>query len=218
MNRIFCTHPQGSDEWRLARIGKATGSRIKEAFATTKSGYSASRLAYCTQLAIERISQTPYESGFITDDMTRGTELEGEARFSYEEATGNVVHEAGFVYLDTVLAGCSVDGLIGDDGMVEIKCPRSHTHIGYILADQVPPDYVPQMTHNLWVMGRKWADFVSYDPRVPKGLDTFIVRFTPTAEALQKHEEEVHKFLAEVDALERKLIEKLSRYPLQQAA
>lgn len=191
-------HPQGSPEWLAARIGLVTASRVSDVIAKTKSGPSTSRLNYMGELVAELLTGVSAESGFINDDMRRGIELEPKARFAYEMQTDQVVREVGLVLHPTLRAGASPDGLVGD-GLIEIKCPRTHTHIEYLLGGVPPLKYVPQMAWQCICTGRPWVDFASFDPRLPKDLQLFVVRYEPTMAYLQSLEAEVTSFIAEVD-------------------
>lgn len=203
---ILSDAPQGTDAWHLARAGKATGSRAEDICAKLKSGGEAStRRNYRVQLVTERLIGAPAEDGFVSKDMQWGTENEPFARMAYEVETGEVVREAGFVYLNAIAAGCSVDGFIGDDGILECKCPKSATHVSYLLSSRLPPEYVAQVTHNVWITGAKFADFVSFDPRMPAELQLFRVRVMREELPIDTHEAEVIRFLKEVDELERQL-------------
>lgn len=166
---LLSEHPQGTPEWREARAGKATGSMADCIVAKIKTGEAAARRDYRVQVVTERLTCAPAEDGFVSKDMLWGTEHEPYARMAFEAETGELVQEAGFAYLPDVAAGCSVDGFVGD-GIFEAKCPKSATHIKYLMADKLPAEYVPQVTHNLWVTGAAFADFVSFDPRMPEDL------------------------------------------------
>lgn len=192
-------HPQGSPEWLAARIGLVTASRVSDIVARTKTGASASRAAYLAELVAERLTGVSAAPNFQSDDMRRGNELEPDARFAYECKTGNVVSECGLVLHESLKAGASPDGLVGDEGLLEIKCPRTHTHIEYLEAGKPPAKYVPQMAWQLICTGRCWVDFASYDPRMPERLQLFVVRYEPAAEYLRELEAEVAAFIAEVD-------------------
>lgn len=205
MNYILSSHAQGTPEWKADRAGKATGSRAADILAKIKTGEAAARRDYRVQLVTERLTGAPADDGFTSKEMLWGTEQEPFARMAYEELTGVLVREAGFTYLPNLSVGCSVDGFTEDDGFLEIKCPKSATHIAYIQAGTVPSQYVPQITHNLWVTGCKYADFVSFDPRLPDYLQLHIVRFERDEEKIKAHEAEVMAFLKEVDALESSL-------------
>lgn len=193
-------HPQGSEAWLKARVGLVTASRVADIIAKTKSGYSASRAGYLGELVAERLTGQSAESGYINADMQRGADLEPHARAAYEIKTGMLALECGLVLHDTLKAGASPDGLVGDMGLVEIKCPRTHTHIEYLEAGKPPAKYVPQMAWQCICTGRAWCDFASYDPRMPERLQLFVVRYEPEMGYLKELEAEVAAFIAEVDA------------------
>jgi len=192
-------HPQGSADWLAARVGIVTASRVADIIATTKSGPSTSRAAYMGELVAEQMTGVSAAPTFMNDDMRRGIELEPAARFAYEMQTDQIVQKVGLVLHPTMKAGASPDGLVGEEGLVEIKCPRTHIHISYIEGAKPPPKYLGQMGWQLVCTGRRWVDFVSYDPHMPEALQLFIVRFEPAAEVLQQLTREVATFLAEVD-------------------
>ncbi len=146
---------------------------------------------------------------FSSKDTQRGIEQEPFARMEYEQHTGEIVREAGFAYLPTIMAGCSVDGFVGDEGIVEIKCPRTATHVSYLLGGSPPKEYIPQMRHNLWVTERTWCDFVSYDPTLPKGLRLFVARYEPSRGDILMHESDALRFLFRVKDIETQLREKM---------
>lgn len=193
-------HPQGSPEWLAARVGLVTASRVADVIAKTKSGPSASRAGYLGELVAERLTGVSAAPAYQNDDMRRGTELEPDARVAYEVRTAFVVEECGLVLHPTMQAGASPDGLVGADGLVEIKCPRTHIHIDYLEGQRPPPKYLPQMAWQCICTGRAWVDFVSYDPRMPERLQLFVVRYTPDPAYLRELEAEVSAFIAEVDA------------------
>jgi len=191
---------QGSEAWLAARVGLVTASRISDVLATTKSGPSASRAGYMGELVAERLTGRSAASVYINADMQRGTELEPVARLAYEALTGELVREVGLVTHPTMQAGASPDGLVGDDVVLEIKCPRTHVHIEYLLANKPPSKYVPQMAWQCVCTRRKHADFVSFDPSMPEQLQLFIVRYTPDPAYLAEIESAVRAFIREVDA------------------
>lgn len=184
-------------EWHQARLGHATGSRASDMLAGKDTQ---ARKGYITQLVTERL--TGQSQDFFTNaDMQRGIEVEPIARAAYQ-ASNELVDEVGFIKHPTILwFGASPDGLVGSDGLVEIKCPRSTTHLEYIQAKKPPAKYVPQMLAQLSCTGRKWVDFVSFDNRFPEHLQLFVVRFEPSAEELEKFETKVKEFLSEVNNL-----------------
>jgi putative phage-type endonuclease len=185
---------QRSDEWFAARLGFATASRMNDSLAGSET---AARRNYLIQLVTERLTGQQQES-FSSAAMQRGTDLEPVARMAYE-ATNGFVDKAGFYKHSSIeWFGASPDGLVGDDGLVEIKCPNSTTHVDYILEGKVPTKYKRQMLAQLACTGRKWCDFVSFDDRLPEHLQLFVVRFEPKPEEIDKLQEGVIKFLNDV--------------------
>jgi putative phage-type endonuclease len=194
-------HPQGSAEWLQARVGLVTASRVSDIVAKTKaSGYSSSRANYLGELVAERLTGVSAASDFINDDMRRGVELEPDARFEYEAMFGKVVQTVGLVLHPTLRAGASPDGLVDDEGLIEIKCPRTHVHIECLETRKPPAKYLPQMAWQCICTGRAWCDFVSYDPKMPERLRLFAARYIPDAGYLRELEAEVAAFIAEVNA------------------
>lgn len=189
---------QRSPEWHTLRLGRLTGSRVADAFATLKKGgESAGRRNLRVQLVLERLTGQPQESGFTTPDMERGIALEDDARRAYEAETGVFVEPVGFVAHDDLLAGCSPDGLT-DDGLIEIKCPKAATHLDY-LRGGLPSEYRLQIIHGLWLTGRAWGDFVSFHPDFPPELRVRITRVWTKDIDVAAHELNVRLFLSEVD-------------------
>jgi putative phage-type endonuclease len=158
--------PQGSQDWLQARVGRLTASRYTDVLAKPET---AAYRGYLLQIVTERLTQQSQESGFVNEAMQWGTDTEPLARAAYEVDTGDVVTECGLILRDDWIAG-SPDGLIGDEGLIEIKCPRSTTHIDWIDAGGLPAKHKPQVQGLLLVTGRKWAHFCSYDPRMPPHL------------------------------------------------
>jgi putative phage-type endonuclease len=191
---------QQTPEWFAQRVGKATASRIADIIAKTKTGPSTSRANYLAQLVAERLTGNPAES-FSNAAMQHGTETEPLARMAYEVATGRFVTEVDMVPHPRIeMSGASPDGLVGDDGLIEIKCPNTATHIDTLLTKKAPSKYIPQMMWQMACTGRQWCDFVSFDPRMPAKAQLFIVRVERNDDWLKIAEEEVTSFLAEVDA------------------
>jgi putative phage-type endonuclease len=158
---------------------------------------TAARRGYLIQLVTERLTEQQQES-YNSPAMQRGTDLEPVARMAYESKNG-FVDKTGFHKHPSIeWFGASPDGLVGDDGLVEIKCPNSTTHVDYILEGKVPTKYKRQMMAQLACTGRKWCDFVSFDNRLPEHLQLFVVRFEPKPEEIAKLEEGVIKFLNDV--------------------
>ncbi len=168
--------------------------------ATIKSGEAAARRDLRYRLIAERLSGQSQDDGYVNAAMQWGTDHEAEAIAAYESFTGRMVQAVGFCEHDTLSAGTSPDGLVGDDGAVSIKCPKTSTHLAYIRNNLEPSEHVAQNTHELWVTGRRWIDFMSYDPRLPEALRIFLVRVTRTDDHLKLYEDAAKKFLADVDA------------------
>ena len=165
---------QRTEDWFKARAGKVTASRVADIIARTKSGYSASRDNYMAQLICERMTGTPAES-FTNAAMQWGTEQEPFARAAYESAKDVLVEEVGFIPHPIIQnSGASPDGLVGEFGLVEIKCPNTSTHIQTLLDQKIPEKYITQMQWQMCCTDRRWCDFVSFDPRMAEGLQTFI--------------------------------------------
>jgi len=199
---------QRSTEWFTARLGKVTASRVADVIAKTKTGYSTSRENYMAQLVCERMTGTQGES-YSNAAMQWGTDQEPLARAAYEAVADVLVDEIGFVVHHTIgNAGASPDGLVGDDGLIEIKCPNTATHIDTVLIDKVPSKYIPQMQWQMACTGRKWCDFVSFDPRMPEGLQLFIQRVDFDVEYVKMLEAEITVFLAELETKIEKLNER----------
>ena len=192
--------PQGSPEWLEARAGKVTASRISDVLAKVKTGEAAGRRDYRAQLVAEILTGNPQESGFMNDAMRWGTEQEPYARAAYECQAGVLVDQVGMVLHPSIERGAaSPDGLVDPDGLVEIKCPNTATHLDYLLDGTVPAKYQPQMLWQMACTGRDWCDFVSFDPRLPEDLQLFVVRFQRDQARIDAMEAEVRAFLAEVE-------------------
>ena len=192
---------QRSPEWFKARLGRLTGSRAADMLATIKTGEAAARRDYRTQLVCERLTGTLQEDAFVNAAMQRGVDLEPAAFAAYESLTGQMAQRTGFLAAVECQAGCSLDGHIGAfTGLLEVKCPKSATHLRYLRGRIVPADYVPQITHNLWITGAQWCDFLSFDDRFPLPLQTFLVRVPRDEKVIAAYAEKALTFLAEVDA------------------
>ncbi len=206
---------QGSAEWKALRLGKVTASRVADVVAKTKSGWGASRANYMAELIAERLTGVPAES-YTNAAMAWGTEKEPEARSAYEFRTDATVEQIGFVDHPAIpMTGASPDGLVGDDGMVEIKCPNTATHLDTLLGQSVPDKYVVQMLWQMACSGRKWCDFVSYDPRLPEAMRLFVQRLHRDDKRIAVLEMEVVTFL---DELNHKLTVLRDRYMPERAA
>lgn len=190
---------QGSPEWHQARLGKVTASRVADVIARTKSGYSASRANYAAELIVERLTGVPTE-GFTSAAMQWGTDMEPEARNAYEFYANVDVVQVGFIDHPAIAAsGASPDGLVVSDGLIEIKCPNTATHLETLVSQKVPAKYITQMQWQMACTGRLWCDFVSYDPRLPENLRLFVKRVSRDDTTINELETEVVGFLKEVD-------------------
>ena len=192
---------QRSEAWFKARLGRLTGSRAADCLATIKSGEAAARRDLRVQLVCERLTQTLQEDPFVNAAMQRGIDCEPLAFSAYESLTGNVAHRTGFLAHNTLPIGCSLDGHIGNfEGILECKCPKSATHLSYLRGGKTPAAYLPQITHNLWVTGAAWCDFLSFDDRFPPDLQTFLVRVNRDEKDIAAYESAALLFLSEVAA------------------
>ena len=191
---------QQTEAWHKQRLGKVTASNLHKVLAKTKTGYGADRGHYMTQLVLERTTSIRAD-GYTNAAMQWGIDQEPFARAAYEAYRGVLVEEVGFLAHPTIeMAGASPDGLVGDDGMVEIKCPESATFLEALLSQTVAGKYFAQMQWQMRCAGRQWCDYVVFDPRMPAKAQLFIHRVNRDADWLKSAEEEVTKFLAEVDA------------------
>ena len=192
---------QRSPAWFTARLGRVTGSRAADVVATIKSGEAAARRDYRMQLVCETLTGLPQEDVFVSAAMQRGVDMEPAARSAYEARTGDFVLASGFLAHDTLQIGCSLDGHLGAfEGIVELKCPKTATHLGYLAAGIVPFAYRPQIAHNLFVSGAAYCDFLSYDDRLPAPLQTFLVRATRQDVDVDGYADKLTVFLADYAA------------------
>ena len=190
---------QGTAEWHQLRLGKVTASRVADILAKTKTGPSASRNNYLIELALQRVTKTIEES-YTNAAMEWGTQTEPQARVAYEVKTGNFVDQVAFIDHPTITGfGCSPDGIVDLDGLIEIKCPNSATHWSYIKANEPPNKYFIQMQAQMAVTGAKWCDFVSFDPRMPERSQLLVVRVMRDPEYILYMEAEIVQFLKEVE-------------------
>ena len=174
----FASLEQGSDEWHAARLGCVTASRVADVVAKTKSGYSAARQTYLGQLLSERLTGIPTEA-FQNAAMRWGSEMEVLGVDAYEAATSLETFQVGFLFHPNLAyAGASPDRLVSSDGLVEVKCPTTSTHIETLLKAEVPERYITQIQWQMACTGRAWCDFVSFDPRL--GATPKLIRRSPT--------------------------------------
>ena len=190
---------QGTDAWHQLRLGKVTASRVADILAKTKTGPSASRQNYLIELAIQRTTGIIEES-YTNAAMEWGTQTEPQARVAYEVKTGNFVDQVAFVDHSTIAGfGCSPDGLVGDKGLIEIKCPNSATHWSYVKAKAPPTKYFIQMQAQMACTNSDWCDFVSFDPRMPERSQLLIVRVDRDSKFINEMIVEIQQFLSEVE-------------------
>lgn len=192
---------QGSPEWFAARAGIATASCFSDVLATIKTGEAAVRRNYRAKLVVERLTGRCV-SGFTTAAMQQGTEREPLARAAYESRTGAFVDEVGFMRHDEFDCGGSPDGLIDEDGLLEIKCPELANHLAYLRLKAEPPEYTAQIQGNLWISGRQWADFVSWNPDFPEHLQLVVRRIPRDEKAIASLAFAIPLFMNEVKAEE----------------
>lgn len=189
---------QRSPEWYAARCGSLGASQLNEALATTKSGWGASRENLKNRIIAERLTGVPAET-FQNAAMAWGVAQEDNARTAYEASRGVFVQEMGIALHPTLLhTHASPDGLVGDDGLIEIKCPNTTTHIETLRVKKAPSKYINQMLWQMRCTDRQWCDFVSYDPRLPSHLQLFVTRVERDDVAIAGLELKVAEFLNEV--------------------
>lgn len=197
---------QRSPEWFAARRGRATASRFADVLSRGRNGgESAARRAYRSQLVVERLTGQ-VAPGYENDAMRWGVEQEPIARAALELATGLSIEECDFIPHAEIAAGCSPDGLYGDHGGVEIKCPNTATHLEYLSRGAgCPAEYVAQVQGCLWITGRSEWLFASFDPRLPPKLRLYHSLVKRDEAYIETLEREVRAFVAEVDAEEARL-------------
>jgi putative phage-type endonuclease len=201
---------QRSPEWFASKLGRVGASRVADIMATTKSGPSASRKNYMAELLCERLTGK-YAEDYKSPAMEWGIENEPLARAAYEMETGNPVIECGgFPHPTIPMSGASPDGLVGEMGVLEIKCPNTATHLATLDSRSIDLKYRYQMTWQILCSGREWGDFVSFDPRLPGRLSICIIRFDPPKSMMDDCEKEVRAFVEELDELETRMRERMN--------
>ena len=188
---------QRTPEWFQARAGLVTASRFADVMAKIKSGESASRKNYRAQLVCERLTGHPQES-FTSPAMMWGAEQEPFAKAAYEAQTGELIEEVGFIRHSELGAGASPDGCVGPKGLIETKCPNTATHIETLMHG-MSPGHVPQVQGQMWITGREWCDFVSFDPRMPEHMQLYIERIPRDDAYIANLEAEIIRFIAEIE-------------------
>jgi putative phage-type endonuclease len=196
---------QGTPEWRQARVGSLGASRVHDAVARTRNGWSASRAGALGDIVCERLTGLPVES-FMTEAMRRGTALEPQALAAYGFERNIDVELVGLVRHPRISGThASPDGLVADCGLVEIKCPATNAHLATLLTGTMPERYVTQCLWQLACTGRTWCDLVSYDNRLPEPLRLHVIRIERDEHRIAGLETMVVEFLAEVDATIKRL-------------
>lgn len=194
---------QGSQEWLDLRLGKATASRFSDVISK-----GVGRKTYMLKLAAEYLTRQSQDN-FKSSAMEWGTEHESMARANYELETGMEVSEVGFIQVSDWV-GVSPDGLVGDDGLIEIKCPNTNTHIETFLSGKMPTKHKPQVQGQLWATDRKWCDFVSFDPRLPRN-QLFITR-------VNRDDEYIKTLVDGIDLFVSQLQDMVSQFTVKEAA
>ena len=200
--------PQEAKGWVPARVGLLTGSVMGKAISKTKDGkWAASRKDLLFEKLAERLTGVAADH-FVSPAMQWGLDNEAGAKALLEASQGIFVERAGFALHPKIeYFGATPDGLIDHDGVLEIKCPTTKTHLTYLTNRKVPSEYIPQMLCEIACSQRKWALFASYDPRMPPKQQLFITRFEPTAEAIAECEAQAIEFLAELEAMFKQITE-----------
>lgn len=214
---------QGTDAWLAARAGVITASRFADARSrltrASKNGkagdFTGKATEYAWTVAMERIAGKPLDQAFETWQMRRGTELEPEARMAYEMATGLLAGESGIILTDDHTFGYSSDGMVQDDGLIEIKCPTNCQKIGTIWSDpeHAVDEYIDQIQGGLWITGRKWCDFIMYCPWLePIGKELFIRHIKRDDDYIEQLEADLLAF----DKLVNEYVERINETPANQ--
>lgn len=198
---LILTDKQRTDEWYEARLGYLSASRFREATLFLKNGAESSERVAC-RIDIGRERRTRVrEEIYVNRDMQRGIDLEEPAANFYSELFNVEVKTTGFVKHPTIeWLGCSPDGLIGDDGLIEIKVPKPNTYYTWALEGSIPSKHIPQLVCQLAVTGRQWVDFVAFCPEMPEGQQLFVRRLNRDDQVIAKAEQDAIQFLSEVSS------------------
>jgi len=200
--------PQEASSWVPARVGLLTGSVLAKAISKTKDGkWAASRKDLLFEKLAERLTGIAADH-FVTPAMQWGLDNEAPAKALLEASQGIFVEKAGFcLHPQIEFFGSTPDGFIDTDGVLEIKCPTTKTHLTYMMNKKVPTEYVPQMLAEIACTGRKWALFASYDPRLPPAQQLFLQKFEPTKDQIEECEQQARDFLTELEGMFRQITE-----------
>ena len=197
---VYIDVAQGSDDWHKHRCGSLGASQVHDVLAKTKSGYTAARANTKARMVAERLTGLTQET-FKSSAMQWGNDTEPQARSAYEFITGKRVQVVGMFKLANLVGShASPDGLVDNDGLIEIKCPNTATHIETLKTEKIDPKYITQMQWQMALTDREWCDIVSYDPRMPEDLSLFIKRVPRDPQAIADLMKQVEEFLGEVDA------------------
>lgn len=209
IDQLLIDVEQGSPEWHRARLGHVTASHINDVMAKGKGKEeSITRYKYKVRLVAERMTNEIASDSYSNSAMEWGVEQEQFAAIAYETAQETFVDKTGFWLHPTIKwLGVSPDRLVGNGGLVEIKCPNTTTHLGYLFEKKVPTNYYNQIQCQLWVTGRAWCDFVSFDPRLPRRNQLLVIRVERDDAIIATMQGEVRNFLDEVESLIIKLEE-----------
>jgi hypothetical protein len=192
--------PQRSPEWFAARVGRLTGSVAGDMLAKVKSGESAGRRNLRVKLVLERLTGKPQESGFVSPAMQAGIDREADAFAAYEALTGEVAERTGFLAHVDYMAGCSLDGHLGDfDKLLSIKCRQPPAHFEFLKTGKIPGDAFAQIRHELWITGARSHDYFSWNPDFPAEMQSRIVTFERSVAGIDEYEQLALAFLREVD-------------------
>jgi predicted phage-related endonuclease len=200
---VIVEHEQRSPEWFQSRLGRLTGSAAGDMLDVLKDGKSPGykRRDLLARLVCERLTGMAQDDTYVNAVMQWGIDHESDALLDYEWRSGNLVRGTGFLSHTTLMVGCSLDGDVNDfKGIVELKCPKSSTHLSYWKAGGVPQTHMPQILHNLWISGAQWCDFVSFDPRFPESKQLFIARVPRVEIDVLAYGKAAQRFLDEIDA------------------
>lgn len=196
---IISTATQGSPEWFQSRLGRATGSHFSDVLAKGKSGEATTRANYRVRLAIELATgELCDEDSFTSKAMADGVDREPIAKSLYSFIRGEEVEDVGFCMHETIPCGVSPDGLIGANGLIEVKCPTKRVHYDYLLRDNEPPEYKAQIMGQLMVTEREWCDFTSFNPAYPENARLSVKRVYRDESYIKTLRDEIIKFMDEV--------------------
>lgn len=209
---------QGSPEWKAARVGSLGASVVHEVVARTKSGWSASRANRMAALVIERLTGQAQDT-YVNAAMLEGIEREPEARAAYQLETMTLVKRIGLVRHPSIQGThASPDGLVGERGLLEIKCPQPAAHLEVLEGGGVPSKYVIQMQWQMRCADRQWCDFVSFNPAFPEHMRLFVERCARDDAQIAQLESQVQAFLTELESKTAGLIARYGSAPEAVAA